>query len=226
MNASSADSISRSRRSAVGFRLLGFAVFFFFSLSFSTTAEQLSSAACASQDAAGQTKFADELLEVGNTSYESGDLRQAEVAWTKVRTCPNTIPAWPKAVFNLALLEMNQAHYSKAIGYFDEVVRANPNDKEPGQNLMQVYRNYSHRSVLGISECYEKMGDYRHALQYAWLAKRRYPYLSWCGTCLQSANFALDKRIARLTLRTYTLHALALLVLGSTVFIWRKAITS
>lgn len=208
-----------SRRLAVGFRLF----LIFFSLSFRTVAVESTAVQCAFLDALEQTKFAHASLEAGNAFYESGNLRQAEDEWVKVHSCPETIPAWPKAVYNLGLLEMNHTHYSRAIEYFDEVLRSHPNDKEPGGNIMQVYRNYSHRSVLGISECYEKMGDYRQALRYAWLAKRRYPYLSWCGTCLQSANFALDKRIVRLTGRAYRLHALAILVLGGTFFFWKKA---
>jgi hypothetical protein len=62
-------------------------------------------------------------------------------------------------------------------------------------------RNRSHRSALAISRCYETTGAYHPALRYAMLAKTKYPFHSWCGTCLQGERFAVNKRIARLRMR-------------------------
>ncbi len=87
---------------------------------------------------------------------------------------------------------------------------------------MQIYRNYSNRSALQISIAYEKMGDYRKALDYARLAKTRYPYQSWCGTCIQSANVALLKRIAHLSTHVYGLPVLGAATLLGCFAFWRK----
>jgi tetratricopeptide (TPR) repeat protein len=176
---------------------------------------------CPSQDPADQVRTAGALLEAGNNFYTAGDPRQAEKNWLEARTCASTTPSWSKAVFNLGILEKQQADYRHAVAYFDELLQSHPNDKEPGGDIMEVYRNYSNRSALQISVCYEKLGDYRHALHYAWLAKTRYPYRSWCGTCLQSANIAILKRIAYLSFRVYGVSALAVVALAG-VFFRRK----
>jgi tetratricopeptide (TPR) repeat protein len=185
-------------------------------------AAEFSNLPCPSQNPGEQPPSADALLEAGNTFYSAGDLRQAEKIWLETRGCAGASPSWPKAVFNLGILEMQLVNYPKAIGFFNEVLESHPNDREPGGNIMQVYRNYSNRSALQISMSYEKMADYRHALDYAWLAKTRYPYQSWCGTCLQSANSAILKRIARLSLHVYGVRALAVVALAGIFLVWKK----
>jgi hypothetical protein len=67
------------------------------------------------------------------------------------------------------------------------------------------------------------MADYRQGLHYAWLAETRYPYQSWCGTCLQSANIAMLKRIAHLSLRVYGVPALAVVALAGIFLSWKRA---
>jgi hypothetical protein len=70
------------------------------------------------------------------------------------------------------------------------------------------------------------MCKYRLALSYAWLAKTLYPYLSRCGTCLQPANFALNKRIAYLSLRANGIPALGGMAFGGILLVWKKAVHS
>jgi len=175
-------------------------------------------------DQAAQANHNISLLEAGNSAYEAGDLRKAENAWTVVSLCPHTSPNWPKATFNLGLLEVKQRHFARAIEHFQAVLDSHPNDKEPGANIMQVYRNYSHRGALAISECYEEMGQFRQALHYARLARTRYPYQSWCGTCQMSAQAYLARRIAYLTFRAYGIQVMTTALLGGVVLLrWKKA---
>ena len=157
---------------------------------------------------------AEDLLDSGNNAYTSGNFQGAEEKWLDARKCHRSSNAWPKAVFNLGLLEMDMKNYLQSIAYFDEVLQSHPNDKEPGESIMQVYRNYSHRSALEISVCFENMGNYPQALHYARLAKTRYPNHSWCGTCLNTANFTLNTRIAYLCGRVYGLPSLAVVAMG------------
>jgi tetratricopeptide (TPR) repeat protein len=160
-----------------------------------------------------------QLLADGNAAYEAGDLAKAEVRWAEIRECAGGTTAWPKAVFNLGLLEYRRKKFRQAIAYFHEVLQSHPNDKEPGANIMETNRNYSYRSALAISQCYEAMGAYRLALRYAWLAKTKYHYYSWCGTCLNNANLAVNKRIAYLTVRASQEHIWAsVLVVGFLAF--------
>lgn len=161
-------------------------------------------------------------LEDGAAAFEAGDMAEAEVRWTEIRECAPGALEWPKAVFNLGLLEYRRYNFPRAITYFDAVLQARPDDKEPGGNLMQTNRNYSNRSAMAISECYEAMGQFGPALRYAWLAKTKYRYYSWCGTCYGSASVAMNKRIAYLVIRTLRLHIWAGLLVVGIVMIWRK----
>lgn len=152
------------------------------------------------------------LVGAGNAFYELKEPVRAEKAWTEASHCPQNLSSWPKAVYNLGILESERRNYQKAIGDFQLVLASHPNDKEPGGNLMEIYRNYSHSSALEISYCYEGMGDYNNALKYALLAKNRYPYYSWCGTCLASESLRLKQRITYLSIRRFPL-VVALLVM-------------
>jgi tetratricopeptide (TPR) repeat protein len=177
----------------------------------------------AAQESAKQPDPAEAVLQSGNDLFVAGDSMAAEKKWLEIRNGEHSSSAWPKAVFNLGVLEREKANYPAAISYFNEVLQSHPHDKEPGRDIMQAYRNYSNRSAVQISVCYEKMGKYRQALRYTWLAKTRYPYLSWCGTCLQSANFALNRRIAYLSFRAYGIPALAMIAFGGILLIWKKS---
>jgi tetratricopeptide (TPR) repeat protein len=159
-----------------------------------------------------------QLLSAGNAAFEAGDTRTASTSWKRIRECEASTPEYPKAVYNLGLLEFKEKNFQQAIGYFEEVLRSHPNDKEPGGSLMQTNRNYSFRSALGVSQCYEAMGEFRPALHWAWLAKTKYPYYSWCGTCYSNASAAVNKRIAYLAFRASRLHLWgSTLVLGVVV---------
>ena len=165
-----------------------------------------------------------QLLDSGNAAFEAGDTAKAKASWLKIRDCGAATSAYPKALYNLGLLEFKQRDFHKAIKYFEEVLLSHPNDKEPGGFLMQTNRNYSFTSALRISQCYEAMGEFRPALNWAWLAKTKYPYYSWCGTCYSNANFAINKRIGYLALRASRLHLWgSSFLLGIVVFRARKA---
>ena len=173
----------------------------------------------ATEDAAAQ------WLAEGNAAYEAGDLAKAESRWTEIRDCAAGTADWPKAVSNLGLLESRRKNFPRAIAYYEAVLQSHPDDKEPGASLMETNRNYSFRSAMAISEAYEAMGAYVPALRYAWLAKTKYHYYSWCGTCLQSANIAVNKRIAYLTMRASRVHIWASVLLVAFVGFRKRKLT-
>jgi len=164
---------------------------------------------------------ASKSLADGNAAFEAGDMAKAEAQWKQIRQCAPGTADWPKAVFNLGLLEHRRKNFRQAVEYFHEVLQSHPNDKEPGANLMETNRNYSYRSALAISECYEAMGAYRSALHYAWLAKTKYRYYSWCGTCYASADAAVNKRIAYLTMRASRVHIWASVLVVGLLALWK-----
>jgi len=153
------------------------------------------------------------LVGAGYGFYQLGEVSRAERAWLDAAKCPHNDPSWPKAASNLGILERDRKNYRKAIDYFQAVIESHPDDKEPGGSLMETYRNYSHSSAMALSECYEKMGDFRSALDYVQLAKSRYPYYSWCGTCLASESRRINARIAYLSVARYRSAELVVLLL-------------
>lgn len=46
-----------------------------------------------------------QLLADGNAAFEAGRTSEAEASWLKIRECAAGTSEWPKAVFNLGLLE-------------------------------------------------------------------------------------------------------------------------
>lgn len=176
---------------------------------------------CDSQEIATQALIASRLLDDGYNAYEKGDLATAESAWVEASKCASQVPSWPKAVFNLGLLKQRHGDPAGAIGYFQRVLDSHPNDRELGANIMEVYRNYSYYSAVQISDCYRDMGHYRQALHYARLAKFRYTYKSWCGTCQMGAARSLNLRIAYLTARTGGPYVLTVVLVGG-VFVVRR----
>jgi tetratricopeptide (TPR) repeat protein len=122
-------------------------------------------------------------------------------------------------MYNLGLTEQRDGSPARAIGYFQRVLDSHPNDKEAGANIMEAYRNYSYYSAMAISGCYQQTGDYRRALHYTKLAKHRYPYQSWCGTCSDEARSAVDLRIAYLTTRIAAPYAASGFLVGGVFFV-------
>jgi tetratricopeptide (TPR) repeat protein len=178
-------------------------------------------ARCDSQDIATQSLIAQGRFDDAYKAYEKGDLAAAESAWLEVSKCASQVPSWPKAIYNLGLLKERHGDLAQAIARFHMVLDSHPNDREPGGDLLEVYRNYSYFSALQISNCYSSMGNYRQALDYARLAKYSYRYQTWCGTCRTEAEQSLNLRIAYLTARVDGPYVLTCVFIGGFVFVRR-----
>ena len=176
--------------------------------------------ACFDHALALDPDFVFALANKGYALNELGKFGEAIVCFdTILKDSPNNL----RVMTAKGIALRGQGDNTGALRYFDAVLEAHPNDKEPGGNLMQTNRNYSNRSAMAISECYEEMGQFRPALRYAWLAKTKYRYYSWCGTCISSANFAMNKRIAYLALRLSRVQIWAgFAVFGFVVLRWKK----
>jgi len=119
---------------------------------------------------------ADALLAAGNVQHESGDFSGAQTNYSKVMLRYVGSPAWPEAVFNLGILCKEKKRYMEAIAFFNTLLESKSKHTER-------YREYSHSSALGLSQCYEALGDHTNALKWAREAQTRYPSQSECGTC-------------------------------------------
>ena len=65
-------------------------------------------------------------LDEGNAAFETGDAMRPEAQWKDIRDCAPGSSAWPKAVFNLGLLEYKRNNFVQALSYFDAVLQSHP----------------------------------------------------------------------------------------------------
>jgi tetratricopeptide (TPR) repeat protein len=147
---------------------------------------------------AGIEQAAGEMVQRGIKSHEAGDPEKALAQWERVVERYAHTSAWGVAVYNSGVVHKELGRQQEAIALFERLLAGPVNDLEPGANLMETYRNYRHYACLGLSECYEQMGDRQEALRYARLARDRYRFQSWCGTCLMQAAKEVEDRISRL----------------------------
>lgn len=132
---------------------------------------------------------ANELFE--QEKYE--EAAKAYAALEQKQDCPPEI--WGKVVFNHGLSLSKLKRHDDAIREFKKILTSDVDDTEPAPNLMEAYRNYRYSVCLQIARNYELSGRYADALKYSVLARDRFIYQSWCGTCLQMASEKLDKQI-------------------------------
>lgn len=102
------------------------------------------------------------------------------------------------AQFNLGYVLQEQGKFAEAIEEYNKLFPSQVNDKDPGSNIMEAYRNYRNRGAKQISQCYDKLGKPREALEWAILARDKYRYESWCGTCSQQESAATAANLVRL----------------------------
>lgn len=131
----------------------------------------------------------EDILAQANQLYSESKFSEAEIAYKNLLEVVSDAPTKAKIIYNLGMTYQQLREYKKAIKTFGLIFSMDVNDKEPGGNLMQAYRNYRHSSQWEIGNSYFAMGDFENALNAYRTAKEKYPYRSWCGTC-QASNEA------------------------------------
>ena len=100
---------------------------------------------------------------------------------------------------NLGIVLKIQKKYPEAIEVFKSVLVSDVNDRDPGSNLMESFRNYRHKACTQIALCYEALKDYEKAIEYIHLAKEKYVFQADCGNCADNAAESLKQHEARIT---------------------------
>lgn len=134
----------------------------------------------------------------GERAYEAEKLDLALANYRLASEKYSGASSYGVAQYNVGFLLQKQKKHQEAIAEFSKLYDSGVNDQDPGANLMETFRNYRHQAALGISECYEAERDFVRALQHAELARDKYKFQSWCGTCNAIAAANLAKRIERL----------------------------
>jgi tetratricopeptide (TPR) repeat protein len=132
-------------------------------------------------------------LEQANALGRDRKFQEAADAYTKILASDADVPTKGKARFNLGVTYGALGKYNEAIAEYEKVLTSGVDDAELGGELMETNRNYRHRSCLHIAGCYQALGDNQKSLEYALLAKQKYPYTTWCGTCEQEAKAELNE---------------------------------
>jgi len=146
----------------------------------------------------GETQEYLDRLEAANQRFSKGEVREAIRDWEALRAEDSRLSTWGKVTFNIGIAHKRLGGYDEAIRAFETIFPSKVDDREPGGNLMEEFRNYRYRACLEISSCYEAKGDIARALEYANLAREKYKYQAHCGTCAKEAESALSDRIERL----------------------------
>ena len=137
----------------------------------------------------GQNK---DILEEANQLYAAKQYTQAGAAYQKLLGEVSDAPTKAKIIFNLGMTYQQLGQYDKAIETFQQIFTMDVNDREPGGNIMQAYRNYRPSAQWEIGNSLFAKGDYEGALAAYRTTREKYPFRSWCGTCQQSIEYKYD----------------------------------
>lgn len=141
---------------------------------------------------------AEKQLDLGNARYQDGAFEAAIQVWTRLAADFPETASHPLALYNIGLAHEEGNDLPAAIETYSRLLELSVDPLEPGENLMQAYRNTQHQACLRLSFCAERSGDVPAALRWATAARDEFPYLSWCGTCVGGAEDTLAARITRL----------------------------
>jgi len=95
---------------------------------------------------------------------------------------------WGRAVFNHGYLLRVTGYPTQAENVLTRILQSDVDDRDPAPFIMEAYRNYRHRAAEEISRSYVQRLNFPMAWWWARRATFKYPYLSWCGTCMASAR--------------------------------------
>lgn len=133
-----------------------------------------------------------DILEQANQLYAAKQYAQAVSAYQKLLTEVSDAPTKAKVIFNLGKTYQQLRQYDKAIETFQQIFAMDVNDREPGGNIMQAYRNYRSHAQWEIGNSLFAKGDYEGALAAYRTTREKHPFRSWCGTCQQSFEYKYD----------------------------------
>jgi tetratricopeptide (TPR) repeat protein len=158
----------------------------------------LAAGALVAMPSAPRAHIHDALLVAGQSAFAERDFKAAAQSWGRlVRDFPES-PSRFMALYNEGIAHQKAGEHQQAIRQFTTLIDSAPPDREPAENVMENYRNYSNHAALGLSDCYEAIGDFKAALKWAELSATKYAFQSWCGNCAMESDEALKRRTERL----------------------------
>jgi hypothetical protein len=133
----------------------------------------------------------------GEEADEAGDVEAALAQWQVVAERYRHTSAWANAVHHIGAVRQQQGRQREAILAFEQILHSRLNDTDPDATLAAMNHLIRHYACLGLSGCYEDLGDRKKALRYARHARDRYSLRIIGGACMHD-SMQLQHRIERL----------------------------
>ena len=127
-------------------------------------------------------------LSEGNKHFEASNYQAAADVYRRIVRTNLDVPTKAKAWFNLGLTYQKLGEHDEAINAFKQIFSMNVNDREPGGNIMEPYRNYRSWAQWQIGQSLFAKGDYTGALEAYRTTRLKYPLQSWCNVERQLAE--------------------------------------
>lgn len=134
-----------------------------------------------------------EMLTRANELIEEEKYAEAESLFRKLLKKDLTTSTAGMVSFNLGITLRLEKKYDESISVFEGILKSSVDDRDSSGELMEVYRNYKHRSCIQIAIGYEVQENYTKALEYIKMASDTYKYQADCGTCAEQSEDSLKK---------------------------------
>lgn len=126
-------------------------------------------------------------------AYDRRNLDEALRLYRLVCQQDPTSPRGEFTRFMIACVLKEQMQYDEAIAEFGILIDIRSNEKNA--NRKYAYPNDPHSIVLNIADCYRSRGKFDKELEYLLLARDKFKYQSWCGTCREGAHSNLQGKL-------------------------------
>ena len=122
-------------------------------------------------------------LEKANALHQDEKLVEAEKAYKALRGKGINDATWAMTSNNLGINLRMQKKYEESSKVFNEILLRKLNNRDPGGNLMEHFRNYHYNACIELVRNYSFSGNNAKAIEALKMTKKKYPFESCCATC-------------------------------------------
>src|SRR5205814_3233270 len=125
-------------------------------------------------------------------------MKISEDLFRKVCATYSNTTVYADALYGLGLVMQEEGRFDEALAEYAKIFTCNANENLIDPESSEDYPNYKFKAAIRSSECYEARKDMAKALEFALLAKDRYPFVSYCKDCLLKTRQNIAKRVEQL----------------------------